>query len=626
MKVSLSILGVIALAITAQAAWAVVQYDRGRELIEGVQLLQDNADPLAYYYLPQVPRLSTRPDGTPEFLCMKYVSPDPKRSGGLFHAVVEFTLPPELVTRLEEKLQDKYPAARLVGPVPLMQAEDKGEDAVGSFQVVSGVLSATGEGGFTRSVITSGKAPVTPGSKAVVAALLTAEGATLLWSSLTGPTSDVSVAIHAYYEAAVQAYNARVTADVSTVYEHLSKLSNYQKNYTRRQLRDIMDNLQRDGTLKVEVFDRSAGLGIKTEDMTGILDVVTAKLTDLMFDHETGWAKDPEREAAVEANQIPGRQQRSWFSRTFGKTEDTKYYSDDQYVLKKRQDIRRNTFSLMLDKSTTIKVPVDTAGNLSGLYAQMGTDPRFFRVVNLADTAFEFRTVHFQVDGAFVDAFRDTINFVSVNFRKKYPAQPDFTASLTFTHSDITAGRTMQEISFPRLGVQSADWLQYEYQVRWSLRNNATLSVPRKEDQWISSGDPAVSLTPPIVKRVVEIDADRKLLRDNGVASSVVDFATILLGRPQMQRRAILRATDADAVTTLALYGDPDEPVAYRVTWYSPRATDAGKLQILDSDYLYLSPPNMNPPPAETPTTQPTTPPAPTPAPTPEAAPAGGGG
>ena len=54
----------------------------------------------------------------------------------------------------------------------------------------------------------------------------------------------------------------------------------------------------------------------------------------------------------------------------------------------------------MLAKSSTIKVPVDTAGNLGGLYTALKNDPRYFRIVDLDDPAFEFRPVHFQVDGA----------------------------------------------------------------------------------------------------------------------------------------------------------------------------------------------------------------------------------
>lgn len=593
MRTILSGLAVLILAFAASPALALVNFDSGQRVVNGVQLLQDAADPNTYYYVPKYPRLATKDDGTYELLCLKYVDPEGKTSGGLLHALVEFTLPPEMVADLEKQLKKENGNAHIVGPVQMMQAVEDGENGQGSFQVVSAVLADRAEGGFTRSLVTSGKAPLTPGSKAVIAAILEPKGATLLWDSLTGPTSDISIAIHGYYEAAVQGYNARVTADVNTVYEHVSRIANYQQGFTRRQTRDIVDDLQRTGVLKVEVFDRTQGLGIKAADLDGILGIVTSKLTEVMFDHQSGWAKDPPREVAVEADQIQGRQQRGFLARLFWGSGDQKYYTDDQYVLKNRKDITHNAFSVVLSKSSTIKVPVDTAGNLGGLYAALGTDKRYFRIVNLADPAFETRAIHFQVDGGYLDSFKDTINFVSVNFRKTYPDSPTVTKTLHFSYDDIKAGKTMQEATFPRLGAQGADWLSYEYQVRWSVRDAPTVGVPAQPDQWTRSSDAAVSLVPPFEKKVVEIDADRALFKQQGVATAVVEFASVVAGKPRLTKAATLRAGDAEPTTQVGIYSDRGEPVAYRVAWHSPDKSVQGDLKVLETSYLYLTPPAL---------------------------------
>jgi hypothetical protein len=595
MKRTVTALVSLGLLLASAPGWAVVHYERGRRFIKGVQLLQDVGDSTAYFYVPQFPRLATRPDGSFEILCLKYVDADPsgKASGGLFHALIEFTLPEDLQAELEKELKKQVPGARLVGPVPLLQAAKDGGEGTGSFRIVSGILTDKEKGGFAQSVVTSDEAPLVPGSKAVVAAILNQQGATLLWSSLTSPTSDVSVSIHASYEAAVEAYNAKVTADVSTVYKHLSEITNRQENYTKRQVRKVIDDLQRTGALKVETLDRTAGLGIKATEMEGILQIVTSKLTELMFDHTGGWAADPPRETAVENNQIQGRQSRGFFSRLFRGTGNQKYYTDDQYVLKDRTDIRHNTFSLVLTKNSTIRVPVDTAGNLGGLYTALGADPRYFRVVSLADPAFESRSIHFQVDGGYVDSFQDTVNFVAVNLRKVYSGQPAFTRSLRFSDADIKAGKTVQDVAIPRLGVSEADWLEYEYQVRWSLRDGPTVSLPAQEERWLRATDPAISLLPPFAKRVIEIDADRQLFTANGIATAVVEFATVLAGKPKLSQKATLRATDAAPTTRLAVYHDRGTPVAVRVKWYSPAGKSEGKLQLLDSDSLFLTPPTI---------------------------------
>jgi hypothetical protein len=588
---------VVALTIALGAApgEALVNFDSGQRVIDGVQLLQDAADPSVYYYLPKLPRLATRDDGSFEFLCVKYVGGTKESNGGLLHALVEFTLPQDTVDAIEKKLKQQVPNGRIAGPVPLMQAVDTGAEGVGSFEVVSAILADKDKGGFSRTLLKSGGLPVGPGSRAVIAALLNEQGATLLWDSLSGATSDVSVAFHAYYEAAVKAYNAKVTAKVDTIYTHFSRLSNQQRDFSRRQVRNVVDELQRTGDLKIEVLDRSAGLGIKSEDVAGILDVVTAKLVELMFDHKGGWSADPTRETAVEAGQVRGRQERGFFSRIFGGAQDTKYFSDDQYVLKNRSDIRRNAFTLTLGKSTTIKVPVDTAGNIGGLYTALKNDSRYFRIVDLSDPAFEQRPVHFQVDGDFVDAFQDSLNFVSVNIRKAYAERPAFTKALTFTHADIKGGKTVQSLAFPRLGATGADWTSYEYQVRWSLRDGGTVSVPAGE-AWTKSNDAAVALTPPFERRVLEIDVDRSQFEPNGIVTAVVEVGTTLGGKARLQRKAILRASDAAATTKIAVYGDRASGSIVRVTWHGKTGKSEGKPAVLQSDYLYLTPPDLTKP------------------------------
>ena len=592
-----------ALALLApRGGQALVNMDAGARTVLGVQLLQDYADASVYYYLPQAPRLATRADGGYELLCLKYVGVDGASSGGLFHALVEFSLPQDAVTALEAELRKTVPAARIAGPVPLLPAADAGDDAQGSFQVVSATLAKGEANPFARAVVTSGRAPLSPGSRAVVAALLTPEGATLLWDSLQGPTSDVSVAIHAYYEAAVKGYEVKVTADVETIYQHFSTISNVQKDYTRRQLRDVVDDLQRNQVLKIESLDRTAALGIKANELAGVLDTVTAKLTDLMFDKTNGWAADPQREAAVEANQILGRQERGWFSSVFGGAEDTKYFTDDQWVLKKRSDVRHNVFSMTLTKNATVKVPVDTAGNLGGLYKALKDQGDYFRIVDMADPAYEKRTVYFRLDGDYVDALLDTVNFVSVSFRKRYQGdRPAFTRALRFTAEDVKAGKTMQDVTFPRLGDPAATWTGYEYQVRWSLRDGTTLSVPADPSAWAASADPVASLAPPLERRVVEFDADRQLFRDRGVASAQVEFAVQLAGKVKVQRKVTLRARDTDSSGRVTLYHDRDTPMAWATTWYSPAQTVKGPRALVDQDYLFLVPPSPPPAPAPAP-------------------------
>lgn len=601
MRYRLAIAAVICLLGAPGACLALVNYEKGQEFILGVQLLQDSADVNAYYYVPQFPRLSTRADGTFEFLCTKFVGADGGASGGLFHALIEFTLPADVLTDITKELNKKYPQARIVGPVPLLPVVDKGEEGLGSFQVISSVLSnRSGDRAFTRSLVTSGAAPLSPGSRAAVAAVLSPEGATLLWDSLKGATSDVSIGIRAYYEAQVEAYNAKVTADVDAVYNHFSNVRYQANGYTRRDIRTITDELVTRQAIKVEVFDRTAGLNVKDEFMPAILQQVTDKLTELLFDRQNGWAADPPRETAVESGQIQGRQERGWLSRIFGGAEDTKYFTDNQYTLKNVNDVRKRNFTLVLSKKTTVRVPVDTAGNLGGLYKALGNDDRYFRIESLDDPAYESRTIHFQLDGAYADSFQDRINSVSVMLRKVYPAQPASTPSAEIKRDDIKNGQAMKDLKFNRLGMTGSDWLDYEYQVRWSVQNRQTaIAVPPNPDEWLRSRDPAVTLVPPFAKRVLEIDVDSTAFKDLRVASASVVFHSILGGEKVKDSRTYRPATAA--ATPVAVYHDrSDADVVVQIFWHFTDGTQDVQLIPLAADadnYVYLTPPHHDPAP-----------------------------
>jgi hypothetical protein len=104
--------------------------------------------------------------------------------------------------------------------------------------------------------------------------------------------------------------------------------------------------------------------------------------------------------------------------------------------------------------------------------------------------------------------------------------------------------------------------------------------------------DPAVSLTPPFERRVIEIDADRQLFGAAGVSTAVVELATMLGGKPKLKQRATLRAADSESSTKLVVYHDRGTPVAARVSWHSASGKTEGKLQLVDGDYMYLTPPS----------------------------------
>ncbi|WP_394750113.1 hypothetical protein [Spongiimicrobium salis] len=564
-----------------------VHYDKGRILIDNVQLLQDYNDSLTYYYIPRHPRLSINEKGDFEFLCMKYVGAEKKDNGGLFHALFEFRMEEKILQKLEKKLGAKVKGATIKGPVPLMETMKDGEAALGSFRVISSILTDTlSKNAFTQNLITSGRAPFTPGSKAVLAAKLNQEGSTLLWETFKGSASDVSVAVSGYYEAVVKAYNAVVTAEMDRVYEHFSEVSKTETLFTHDEVSNAIDSLYSNGTIKIDVLDRTKGLGVKSE-LKNILQIVTDKIINLMFDTETGWSAEPELETPAETKDKTGKGVLSGFA--FGPA--SMFIPDIQHIVKKRKDIKARRFRLDLTESTTIKVPFYTAGNLGGLYENFQDNPKYFRIVDMLDNDFEKQEVIFQLDGDFVESFEELVNFVTVNFRKKYGSErDDFTHQLYFNANDIKAGKLYKSISFPRLGLKTYDWQEYEYQISWSLRGASEFAGSNKA--WIKARDKAIVISPPFQKIEVAIDMDKQQFIDENIVTIGVDFAADFLGKTQMVKSLTLRTSGEENNKNATLFFDHQGEVAYRTVLYSKNGTKIkGPHQSLERGYLYLTPP-----------------------------------
>jgi hypothetical protein len=582
--------------VSAMPAFGLVWYDTGRLTIDGVELFQDADHPTQYYYLPPAPSLAMDANGNPQLLCLKYVDPKGESSGGLFHMLASLELGPERVAEIEEQLKEKRPGATIVGALNLLEAKtEEGGPATASFQVVSAVLSDSEDGGFTRTLITSGHAPLTAGSRAAVAASLDPRGATLLFESLTGVTSDVSVSIAAEYEARVRGYNATVTAEVATIYEHLSGVYNKQEGYKKRELRQVVDELYHNNVIEVEVFDRSKSLGINASAVEGILNLVTDKIVSLMFDHTSGLAKMPEKEVAVEKGQIRGRQERGAFVKFFAGAGNQEYMTDDQFVLKSRQDIRRTTFYLNLSQDTTVRMPVYLAGNMGGLYEAHKDNPDIFRVINLGDPSFQVREVRVVLDGEWAAAFDGLVNWVSVQLLKEYGGdQPAVDAQAQLTAKDVGEGQLERSVSYPRLGIAGPEWLDYRYRVTWSLLRRDTLSEP-PDGEWLTTSEPVITLRPPLEMTEAELEVDRDAMIDRGVRVGVVEVRTRVMGAAETRRVGVLRVTDAESVTRLNAIHDPAAEPEVRVTWVAVEGGGrrVGEWQGMGAGYLWIEVPDL---------------------------------
>jgi len=599
--------------VSSNKSLATVKYDGNTFLIDGILLLQDADDTLAYYYTPKFPTLAMKPDSSVEFLFMKYSGEDEQSSGGLFHALIEFTVSDDLMASVLKKLRKKIPKARLKGRLPFLPSNGTAGDFSGpTFDIISSVLSNNGDGGFTRSIVASGNAPMTPGSKAAVAAMLDSRGATLLWQTLnSGETSDLSVGVKAYYEAMLPAYNAVITVDMQKVYSEFNEQTTRKRFFSQKDINNKIDSFAKNGGISIDIVDRSQALDIDNSQMTSLVDMITNKVTDMMFYGAEGFivpdpvvedntptapAMDPMMMMMMMGSMPPEAQAGViGFMAVNTVIDKVLENNKDIYALKNKKEVNLSKYKVNLSKKATIKVPFYTAGNLSLFYTINKDNDTYFKIINMDDADFQRKEVAFQIDADYVDTFDDLLNFVTVKFKKTYSnGQEEVFEQLMFNKKDLDNGVNIKSVFFPRLGLTGKNWQEYEYQIVWSLKGkDISIRIPEKETEWIKSSDPVISLKPPFERVLISVDAERDRFVNEGFASAQVRFATIVGGKPTQVKRLLLRSNDPEWSSTVSIFKDAETPIVFETSWYSGVGEIKQDLKQIESGYMYIVPPHQ---------------------------------
>lgn len=563
----------------------IVFYDVGRIEINGIQLFQDSKNANEYYYLPPYPRISMSDDESFEFLCLKYVGDSEENSGGLFHALIQFALTSEELELTQAALKEKYPKAIIRGPV---QMQENTETNNPSFKILSSILN--GNSDFLESeIIASGSAPFFPGSKAGVSALLNTKAATLLWSSFEGVTSDVSIVVEGFFPALVTGFSGSVHADLEMVYDHFSSFQNTQAGFQRTQLNNVVDSLVQSGAIKVDVADMSSVIGADNKMYADLLKIITDRVTNILFDTQSGWSKMPPQEKPIQPSELKERFKNGVVNGFLFGHGLQPYIPDNQFLLKEKKMIRNFSFHMSLNQSSAIKVPVYSAGNLGGFHEEHFANSKYFKVVDMDDPTFQDRDIYFQVNGAFVDCFTSMIDNVSVLVEKSYQdtSLHTFHKSIHINQTSIDSGSFIKNVRYKRLNEESQQWLTYKYKVAWTLDNQDTILVT----DWITTDNSSVSIAPPFARKELTIDLDREELASKGFHSARIRFGIKVAGNSEVSKMKVLRKGDSLSIDTVILYHDQDQPIVYQVNWYGSGKELKEELKLLEDDYLFLIPP-----------------------------------
>jgi hypothetical protein len=526
-----------------------------------------------YYYLPPPPRVALDEKGRPQFLFIKFTTEKSEEeggvSGGIVHFLCTYGLSAAQEEELGEKLKKKIPGAKLMGALPM---ELGSEDS--SFRVISATLT---DEGFTRSLISSGKAPIMPGMKVAAAARLDARGAALLEETLKKPTSDISVEFDLAYTAFLPAFDGTITVEWSKVesnfeqyslaFEHWTttgdkrtgvcgkwrdwwKGRKQDHHYSYDEVQSIYDFMCEQELVNIEWTEE-----LVDERINMIREAFMKIFTNMFMNRQS------EEMDFSDMNEDEGdKEDVDWKEKAEGRS-----FNVDTFTFKSKENFRDVKYHLRTN--LPVKVPYTAVGNISGDWYRNAKQehPECFAEINLDDPFFQHRHVIFGLDLDAVEMFGDIVNHVTVEVRKKRASGRDFHDSLTFNKAYVESKGVSGTITYAKM--REEDPGAFEWKAQWNMRGGKVFPANPK---WEKGDWEGITLTPPVAPMLVEVGADLSDMDELGFTGVTVQLQYRQYGKTYKDPNTIrLYVAKGEAMDERRIFVDRDKmEYDYQITWH----------------------------------------------------------
>ena len=590
-----------------------------------------STDTNKWYYLPpsDAIHLGQREDGTPEFLFVKFTTEQRVEQGGaqgaLLHCLFEWGLSAEqekeLATLLAEKTRGR---GELAGPVDMQATQGE------SFRVVSATLQ---DKQMTSTLITSGMAPPMAGNKAAVAARLDKNGAQLLDATFqkSRSISDISVVLDYEYTVLVKAakgsliYNLDITSTQGDgiAYDLIKKELDKEPGLYDKALKDYEKNKKKltdecgvgDGMANVlvglQAIDNVAGNTTGAGDTGspweyGVSENMMRKMYDYFESKEyiqLKWEEtiDDERLQVIReaffnfflnAFTEPAYPELSTMSNLQNNIklgdEAIKNSAQGGYKFKSCTQMNSSRTLRKTIKLDNITLPVkrryQMVANIASTYEQVKNNKKCVISVNLNDPFFQHRDINFIVDVEAMDIFKEEINYVTVNVRKKRSAGNDYEDGLTLSPEVMREKGRLATLTYARGEDKNPD--VYDYKVQWSLRGG---QLYPDNPVWQKGDWQAVTLQCPIKPRTIEFEADLAEMKEIGITRATLQLRYMKYGK-EVETNIPLTVSKNEPLVSKRIFTDAETPgYAYRLVL---NHKEKGKLALdwdakVNDDYVY---------------------------------------
>lgn len=595
-------------------------------LLGAAKGIGDRSAQLDYYYLPTGLRLSKTPDDRPQFLLMNYRTEAGDVQGGVLHFLMEWGLTKaqldEAQTQLDRLCRSgsrpttNRPGGRAGGGIfsrigGIRSARANSTVACGTlrgaarvttdgdsetFRVISATLTSDA---MTRSLVSSGKAPVLPGNRIAVAADMNANGAQLLAAPFEGdmPIADLSLELDLAFTSRVPAGEGRIVmnwdrlvedsvhltrewdrrkAQIDTVYKRGGENQcKWPKSWFRpKKCRPTLDTIEVQNKVASDVEMRDFYSFLEEEEIIELdfrenvaderLDAVREAFFQYFLNSfaEPISAEDMARLRSVDQSveeelEIDQGRKRYYAAKSSSFEQD----------VSKRQEFK-------LEYHLAYERPFSVVQNIKTWYDDVAANyPEALADVYLNDPFFRNQVVRFRLDfdapqdlfsapGNDVSRRAAAINYVTVKIKKERPEAGDFTDAAVIDESYIAENGLFAEFVF---GEDQSGDDSFEYMTQWSYGGGHL--YPQTE-QWQRASAPAVTLTPPVTSRTIEVEGDLAAMEASDVARINVQVAYRKFGEAFVENIPVSPA-DGQPLVSRTIFSDRDQTgYAYRLIVY----------------------------------------------------------
>lgn len=544
-----------------------------------------------YYYLPTNLRLSKKEDGTPEFIFVKYTTEENAAAGGvqgaLMHFLMEWGLTPAQEQELQVKIAEKLGDLKSVNP---MYSEVKNPKVLGpatlksdvegeTFRIVSGTL--TNEK-FTPNMVTSGKAPLLPGSKMAVAAILEKNGAQLLAATFEKARSitDVSLNLRFQYEVLTPAVDGSITVNWTQISQLYQEFEREYKHSDKDDDTMPFSNSLKDDEITDTEKDSLFNFLLSTKAVVIKLDQLKAdnpiakEVTEAFMEYFLSSVAEKDFAQPEEGKPVES------LNNKYQPSEDLYKYSFNSKRMETKIKMGIETYNLKL------RIPVvqemSITENLASWYDGVKHNKKCVTSVNLNDPFFQHREIHLILDGQAEQMFGDEVNAVTVDIRKKRSSGNDFQDAVTIDKNTLKAG-TLATLTYARGEDKNPD--AYEYRTSWNLKGNIYPENP----EWEKGDWKGINLVAPVTPRTIQFEGDLAQMQEMGIARATLQLRYMKFGK-EVETNIPITVSQGKGLIEKTIYTDKDtRGYIYRLI-LTPKGGDKLVLSWeskINDDYVY---------------------------------------